>query len=70
MDSMDQYMASAADTVVTKAKNICTAFPNVCSTCQQPDALADDGRRPIILLLAADEINNRRSLLLKLMKIS
>jgi len=29
MDSMDQYMASAADTVVTKAKSICTAFPNV-----------------------------------------
>ncbi|CAL4914520.1 unnamed protein product [Urochloa decumbens] len=29
MDSMDQYMASAADTVVTKAKSLCTAFPNV-----------------------------------------
>ncbi|CAN6289370.1 unnamed protein product [Urochloa humidicola] len=29
MDSMDQYMASAADTVVTKAKSICTAFPSV-----------------------------------------
>lgn len=29
MDSMDQYMASAADAVVTKAKSICTAFPNV-----------------------------------------
>ncbi|CAD6203732.1 unnamed protein product [Miscanthus lutarioriparius] len=29
MDSMDQYMASAADTVITKAKSICTAFPNV-----------------------------------------
>ncbi|RLN41493.1 universal stress protein A-like protein [Panicum miliaceum] len=29
MDSMDQYMASAADTVVTKAKSICTAFPGV-----------------------------------------
>lgn len=29
MDSMDQYMESAADTVVTKAKSICTAFPNV-----------------------------------------
>ncbi|CAL4922783.1 unnamed protein product [Urochloa decumbens] len=26
---MDQYMASAADTVVTKAKSLCTAFPNV-----------------------------------------
>ena len=29
MDSMDQYMATVADTVVTKAKNICTAFPGV-----------------------------------------
>jgi len=29
MDSMDQYMAAAADTVVTKAKSICTAFPGV-----------------------------------------
>ncbi|XP_062223486.1 universal stress protein PHOS34-like [Phragmites australis] len=29
MDSMDQYMASVADTVVTKARSICTAFPNV-----------------------------------------
>uniref|UniRef100_J3M685 UspA domain-containing protein n=2 Tax=Oryza brachyantha TaxID=4533 RepID=J3M685_ORYBR len=29
MDSMDRYMATAADTVVAKARNICTAFPNV-----------------------------------------
>ncbi|KAF8728754.1 hypothetical protein HU200_018032 [Digitaria exilis] len=30
MDTMDQYMASAADTVVAKAKTICTAlFPSV-----------------------------------------
>jgi hypothetical protein len=28
-DSMDQYAASAADTVVAKAKTVCTAFPNV-----------------------------------------
>ncbi|KAF0925797.1 hypothetical protein E2562_018453 [Oryza meyeriana var. granulata] len=28
-DSMDRYMASAADTVVAKARDICTAFPNV-----------------------------------------
>lgn len=29
VDCMEQYMASAADTVVTKAKTICTAFPDV-----------------------------------------
>lgn len=29
MDSMDRYMATAADTVVAKARDICTAFPNV-----------------------------------------
>ncbi|KAG8067803.1 hypothetical protein GUJ93_ZPchr0005g15298 [Zizania palustris] len=29
MDSMDRYMAAAADTVVAKARDICTAFPNV-----------------------------------------
>ncbi|GJN07811.1 hypothetical protein PR202_ga25675 [Eleusine coracana subsp. coracana] len=28
-DSMDRYTASAAETVVTKAKSVCTAFPNV-----------------------------------------
>ncbi|EAY97682.1 universal stress protein PHOS32 [Oryza sativa Japonica Group] len=29
MDSMDRYMATAADSVVAKARDICTAFPNV-----------------------------------------
>ncbi|KAL5202772.1 hypothetical protein ABZP36_013724 [Zizania latifolia] len=29
MDSMDRYMAAAADTVVAKARDICTAFPNL-----------------------------------------
>ncbi|KAL5231565.1 hypothetical protein ABZP36_030341 [Zizania latifolia] len=29
MDTMDRYMAAAADTVVAKARDICTAFPNV-----------------------------------------
>jgi len=52
MDSMDQYMASAADTVVTKAKSICTAFPGVRAQPGDPPLidLSDPERDRIIIL--------------------